>query len=86
MVTEFSLIVMCLDRALQTKKDGAVYDSVQSNDRIIASGLIVFDHVGRQVEQYYPVDEQLLPIRPNWLIAAYLTTSQNVARTRRLCV
>lgn len=57
-----------LKRAIQTKKDGAVSigsstgsgnSKDKTKDMMIVSGRIIFDFVGRAVEQYYPVTENL---------------------------
>ena len=48
-----------LGRVLQTKKDAAIYANDAYTDMMVASGRITFDHVGRQIEQYYPVEEPL---------------------------
>ncbi|MDU9049340.1 MAG: SpvB/TcaC N-terminal domain-containing protein [Candidatus Electrothrix sp. Rat3] len=57
-----------LKRALQTKKDGAVSigsstgsgnSKDKTKDMMIVSGRVIFDFVGRAVEQYYPVTENL---------------------------
>ncbi|MEM9522374.1 MAG: SpvB/TcaC N-terminal domain-containing protein, partial [Pseudomonadota bacterium] len=56
---ETALFVDGLGRALQTKKDAAIHDGAQSVDRMVASGRIGFDFLGRRTEQYYPVEEPL---------------------------
>ena len=50
-----------LKRVLQTKKDGTIYTGLDTpaQDVMIVSGRILFDGVGRPVEQYYPVTEPL---------------------------
>ncbi|UWQ09737.1 SpvB/TcaC N-terminal domain-containing protein [Aliiroseovarius crassostreae] len=48
-----------LGRVLQTKKDATIYQGGSYVDMMVASGRVMFDHVGRQIEQYYPVQEAL---------------------------
>ncbi|MCI5197582.1 MAG: sugar-binding protein, partial [Candidatus Electrothrix sp. AW5] len=49
-----------LKREIQTKKDGTVSTGKDnSKDVMIVSGRIIFDFVGRAVEQYYPITENL---------------------------
>jgi len=57
---ETVLFIDGLKRVLQTKKDAAVgTNGAASQDRMIVSGRVIFDHVGRTVAQYYPVPENL---------------------------
>ncbi len=56
---ETAMFIDGLGRALQTKKDAAIGDASGVNDRMVASGRITFDFLGRQTEQYYPVIETL---------------------------
>ena len=42
-----------LKRVLQTKKDA----TIRGGDKMIVSGRVAFDHVGRIVRQYYPTSE-----------------------------
>ncbi|MBN2753625.1 MAG: hypothetical protein JXR81_02030, partial [Candidatus Goldbacteria bacterium] len=48
-----------LKRVLQTKKDASIFtaEGTAPQDSMIVSGRVVFDHVGRTIEQYYPVTE-----------------------------
>lgn len=48
-----------IKRVVQTKKDIALHTGQDSApvDSMSVSGRVVFDHVGRAVEQYYPVSE-----------------------------
>ncbi|MGF2734656.1 SpvB/TcaC N-terminal domain-containing protein [Marinobacter sp. DUT-1] len=47
-----------LKRVLQTKKDSQIGTGVDDPQAVmVASGRILFDHLGRSVEQYYPVTE-----------------------------
>ncbi|MBD3640345.1 MAG: RHS repeat protein [Marinobacter sp.] len=47
-----------LKRVLQTKKDSQIGNGVDDPQAVmVASGRILFDHLGRSVEQYYPVTE-----------------------------
>ncbi|MCP4353688.1 MAG: sugar-binding protein [Desulfobacterales bacterium] len=49
-----------LKRGLQTKKDGDVSSgNANTRDVMIVSGRVIFDFVGRVVEQYYPITESL---------------------------
>ncbi|CAK8710557.1 hypothetical protein GKODMF_00765 [Candidatus Electrothrix gigas] len=53
-----------LKREIQTKKDGAISTGSgnskdKTKDVMIVSGRIIFDFVGRAVEQYYPITENL---------------------------
>ncbi len=56
---ETALFIDGLGRVLQTKKDAAIYEAGSVTDRMVASGRITFDFLGRQTEQYYPVEEAL---------------------------
>ncbi len=56
---ETAMFIDGLGRALQTKKDAAIGDASGVTDRMVASGRITFDFLGRQTEQYYPVIESL---------------------------
>ena len=56
---ETVLFIDGLGRVLQTKKDAAIWDGAAPQDRMVASGRITFDFLGRQTEQYYPVVEGL---------------------------
>ncbi|WP_208347724.1 hypothetical protein [Pseudaestuariivita rosea] len=56
---ETALFIDGLGRVLQTKKDAAIYDAGTVTDKMVASGRITFDFLGRQTEQYYPVEEAL---------------------------
>ncbi|MCI5180784.1 MAG: sugar-binding protein, partial [Candidatus Electrothrix sp. AW3_4] len=51
-------------RAIQTKKDGAISTGSgnskdKTKDVMIVSGRVIFDFVGRVIEQYYPITENL---------------------------
>lgn len=50
-----------LKRVLQTKKDATIHTSQDTDPQhvMIASGRLIFDHVGRTVQQFYPVTEGL---------------------------
>jgi RHS repeat-associated protein len=48
-----------LGRVLQTKKDAEIRDAGNYTDAMVASGRVNFDFVGRQIEQFYPVQEAL---------------------------
>ena len=48
-----------LKRVLQTKKDATVLQGSAPLDRMIVSGRVVFDEVGRTIRQFYPVVEPL---------------------------
>ncbi len=48
-----------LGRVLQTKKDATIHDAGTYTDKMVASGRVNFDFVGRQIEQFYPVEEAL---------------------------
>jgi len=48
-----------LKRVLQTKKDASVLEGNAALDRMIVSGRIVFDEVGRTIRQFYPTTEAL---------------------------
>lgn len=48
-----------LKRVVQTKKDAALYTQAGGapSDAMIVSGRVVFDHVGRAIQQFYPTSE-----------------------------
>ncbi len=48
-----------LGRVLQTKKDATIHVAGTYTDKMVASGRVNFDFVGRQIEQFYPVEEAL---------------------------
>jgi RHS repeat-associated protein len=50
-----------LKRAIQTKKDATIHqgENGTAKDVMTVSGLVVYDFVGRSLEQYYPVTESL---------------------------
>ncbi len=48
-----------LKRVLQTKKDATVLEGNAALDRMIVSGRMVFDEVGRTIRQFYPTTEPL---------------------------
>jgi RHS repeat-associated protein len=48
-----------LKRVLQTKKDATVLEGNAPLDRMIVSGRVVYDEVGRTIRQFYPVVEGL---------------------------
>jgi RHS repeat-associated protein len=50
-----------LGRSLQVKKDATVHTgpSTSAGDVMMVSGRVVFDHVGRTVEEFYPTTEPL---------------------------
>lgn len=50
-----------LKRAIQTKKDATIHlgENGTSKDVMTVSGLVVYDFVGRALEQYYPITESL---------------------------
>jgi len=48
-----------LKRVIQTKKDATVLEGNAALDRMIVSGRLVFDEVGRTIWQFYPTTEPL---------------------------
>ncbi|MEK8019536.1 MAG: RHS repeat domain-containing protein [Candidatus Parabeggiatoa sp.] len=50
-----------LKRVLQTKKDATIHTSIDTEpqDVMTVSGHVVFDFIGRGIEQYYPITESL---------------------------
>src|SRR5262249_53337790 len=56
------LFVDGMKRVLQTKNDAAIHtgpDSPADENKMIVSGHVTFDFVGRAVEKFYPVTEPL---------------------------
>ena len=56
---ETALFIDGLGRVLQTKKDAEIFNGGTTSDKMVASGRITFDFLGRQTEQFYPVEEPL---------------------------
>jgi RHS repeat-associated protein len=61
---ETALFTDGLKRVVQTKKDGAVADPTEPIgtppvDKMVVSGRVVFDFLGRTIRQFYPVTEAL---------------------------
>ncbi|PSK80959.1 RHS repeat-associated protein [Prolixibacter denitrificans] len=57
---ETAMFIDGLGRALQTKKDAAIFQSKHSDDEemMIVSGKVTYDAFGRSVTSYYPVTEK----------------------------
>ncbi|NOQ25414.1 MAG: hypothetical protein GQ564_08625, partial [Bacteroidales bacterium] len=56
---ETALFIDGLGRVLQTKKDGAIFDTTEAKVKevMLVSGKVIYDAFGRSIKSYYPVSE-----------------------------